>query len=115
MIRARVQLMRLLQEMFEKHLRGLYRWGQVEFHVAEQAEKLPGKSRQAFGKYREIVSIRFGDYDLVVESSNERPPLGHVILTGPTGTIEEQSLDGVVLDRIGQVIRNQQKELVPNG
>jgi len=114
-IHARPQLMRLLQGLFETHLRGLYRWGEVEFHVCEEAEKLPGKSRKAFGKFKEIVSIRFGDYDLTVESPNERPPLGQLTLTGPAGMIEEHSLDAAVIDRIGKMIRSQQEELIPNG
>jgi hypothetical protein len=114
-IRARVQLMRMLQGMFETHLRGLYRWGEVAFHVAEAADKPEGKRKQAYGKFKEIVAIRFGDYDLTVESPNERPPLGHIVLTGPSGTIEIDSLDASALDQIGRRIRSQTEEVVSYG
>lgn len=104
MTNARFQLMRLLQTLFETKLRGIFRWDGVDFYVAEEVDKVPGKSRQPFGKFKEIVSIRFGAYDLTVESSNHRPPLGRMVLTGPGGTVEENSLDTVALDRIGEHI-----------
>ena len=115
MIRARGQLMRLLQEMFETHLRGLYHWGKVDFHVPEEVEKLPGQRRQAYGKYRETVSIRFGVFDITVESPNEFPPLGRVILTGPGDPLEIDSLDALALDQIGKRIRSHHEEVLCNG
>jgi len=115
MIRGRVQLVRMLQGMFETHLRGLYRWGEIAFHVAEAADKPEGKRKNAYGKFKEIVAIRFGPYDLTVESPNEKPPLGHILLTSPDGTMEFDSLDASVLDEIGRRIRSQHEEVVSYG
>ena len=112
MLHARSQLMRLLQGFFETHLRGLYRWGEVQFHVTEEVEKLANGRRSPFGKFKEVVSVRFGDYDLTVESPNERPPLGLIMLTGPHGTVEENSLDDAVLDRFADIIKAHHKETV---
>ena len=115
MIHARQQLFSLVRAMFDGHLRGLYCWDDLVMHVPEAVDNSPGRSRRPFGKFKEVVSVRFGDYDLTLESSHERPPLGRVTLTGPAGTIEEQSLDSAVLDRIGEIIKSHHEELKAYG
>lgn len=105
MLHARAQLMRQVQTLFETHLRGLYRWGEVAILPPDEVDKVPGQRRQAFGKYKEVVSVRFGIFDLTVESPNEWPPLGRVRLDGPE-TVEVSSLDASAWDRIGSIIKH---------
>ena len=104
--------MRLMQGLFERHLRGLYEWGKVDIHIPEEVEKLPGQRRNAFGKFKEVVSIRLGIFDLTLESPNEAPPLGRITLDGPEGSIVEQSLDEIALDRIGAAIKTQHERMI---
>lgn len=111
MLHARYQLMRLLQGFFETHLRGLYRWGEVKFHVAEEVDNPVGQRRSPFGKFKEVVSVRFGPYDLTVESPNQSPPLGKITLIGPGAEFGENSLDEAALGRCAAIIKTHHKEI----
>lgn len=108
MIHARAQLCRLLQNFFELQLCGDFSWGSAEILPAEAVVPVEGgRARFPFGKTREIVSIRFGEFDLVVESSHEAPPLGRITITGSSGRLIEQSLDSSAWERIGRFVINE--------
>lgn len=105
---ARYGLSRHIQAFFDIELRGIFRFDQAAVAPPEEAPRgeLPGMSRP-FGKYREIVAIQFGQYDLSVASSNEKPPLGEVMLSCPDGK-EFGPLDQVTWQRLGAFIRKQE-------
>lgn len=103
--------MRLVQVLFETHLRGLFAPTEVVFHPAEAVDIVPGRSRRPFGKFKEVVSVRFGSFDLTLKSANEMPPLGCISLVGPGGEVEEESLDTLAFDRIGKTIKTQHERI----
>lgn len=110
---ARLGLSRNLLAFFETELCGLFRFDQVKFLPPEDASRPIGWSalrRPPFGKYRELISIQFGPYDLSVASPNEAPPLGEIILTHPDGH-EVGPLDQTTWQRIGLLIRNNERVL----
>lgn len=80
---------------------------------AEKVDAVGGRSRFPFGKTREIVSVKFGLYDLAVYSSNEAPPLGKIVATGPDGRIEVQSLDPLAWREVAEFIM-QNEEILPH-
>lgn len=110
MIRARSQLLRLLQVLFERHLRGLYRWGEVEIGAAENALPEPGRRHNKFGKYRESVTVMFGPFVLTIESPNEKPPLGQISLDTMGDRHLFNSLDEADFDKVGSIIVKYHKE-----
>ena len=94
MIHPRMALTRVTQEFFHTHLIGIYKWDQVEHAPPDRITKSDidlalreGRERPD-GKFREMLRMQFGDYDLMVESSNEAPPLGRIVLTGRDDTVE---------------------------
>jgi len=107
---ARYALSRHLPVFFETELRGVYRFDEITVLPPEDAPRPEGMSplrRPPYGKYRELVSARFGSYDLEVYSPNERPPLGEVVLKYPDGEISGP-LDQVTWQRLGTFIRNRE-------
>src|SRR5262245_60674790 len=107
MINGRVALFRLTQDFFERELRGYYRWDSVSHLVAEPAEKLPGRSKYAYGKIKEIIAIQFGDdYRMTVRSSLEEPPLGRVTLAHGKDIVDGP-LDARTWAKIGAAIRSE--------
>lgn len=104
-------LSRHLQVFFETELCGRYRFDRVAFLPAEKAPLPEGWSplrRSPFGKWRELVAIRFGIYDLSVASPNETPPLGEIRLVHPDGE-EYGPLDTATWQRIGKFIREREE------
>lgn len=104
---ARFGLSRHLQAFFETELCGLYRFDQVVILPAEKAPLPEGWSplrRSPFGKYRELIIVRFAMYELAVSSPNEKPPLGEITLEHPDGR-EYGPLDHATWQRIGKIIR----------
>lgn len=106
---ARYAISRHIPIFFDTELRGLYRYDQVAMLPPETASKPEGwgQRRAPYGKYREIVAIRFGQYDLTVSSPNESPPLGQVTLAYPDGEVAGP-LDQETWRRIGRLIRNRE-------
>lgn len=103
---GRAGLFRQLQQFFETELCGVYRWDGVAHFPAEKTNRVEGERPNAFGKLKEIVAVRFGDYDLTVFSPNEDPPLGWAMLNYPNGAVEGP-LDQTTWARIGAFIRSQ--------
>lgn len=117
MIRANAALTRQAQEMFHRHLLGCFSWEDVMFAPAERTEKAHpvfnerGRKRRGEspeGKYRQIIAMEFGIWQLRIEGPVEHPPLGWVMLDG-RGEIEGP-LDPAVWDKIGQHIKTKQEE-----
>lgn len=103
----RLGLSRHVQVFFEVDLCGLFRFDQAEIDQPEQAELPKGWSplrRPPLGKYREIVSVRFGVYNLRVSSPSEVPPLGEIVLIHPDGR-ESGPLDETTWKRMGAIVR----------
>lgn len=102
-----------LQELFERQLRGLCRYSDIEVHVAIPVEKVPGKRRQALGKVREIVQAGFEDYVLTLESPHEAPPLGRATLNLKGGDmLVEGPIDVATFDRMGEAIKERKLERI---
>ena len=106
-----------MQDCFEQHLRSVCAWSAVEHLPAEGAEEATGEVRSKarakfpFGKQREIVSVRFGLYDLTAYSSHEAPPLGKITITGPGDSrLEENSLDPSAWKRVGEFVAKQESD-----
>lgn len=108
---ARFGLSRHLQVFFETELRGRFRFDEISFLPAEPAPLPDGwhaLRRPPFGKYRELIAIRFGQYDMSVASPNEKPPLGEIMLVYPGGQ-EYGPLDSITWQRIGAFIREREE------
>lgn len=122
MIRAHAALTRQAQEqLFKRHLLGIYRWDDVVFAPKEKNDKPEivvtprGRRRRterAEGKFRAIVQMQFPGRDgiwlLDIESPNEHPPLGWIVLEGPD--IIEGPLDSATWDRVGEFIKKKHEE-----
>lgn len=118
MIRTQMALLRHAQDFFNSDLIGLYRWDQVRIAPPELrsvlAPNLPPverrkqmEAREGGGKYVEQERLRFGPWEILLYSAQERGPLGEVTLrdfdtsrelvTGP--------LDPATWKKIGEHIR----------
>jgi hypothetical protein len=91
MIRSDAALLRHAQDFFLSDLVGLYSWGDVNIAPPEVRPGIPPnvdyrerrkqmEARIGMGKYVEQVRICFKPWELLIYSSNERPPLGEVTL-----------------------------------
>ena len=91
MIRSEAALLRHAQDFFLSDLVGLYSWGDVNIAPPEVRPGIPPnvdyrerrkqmEARIGMGKYYEQVRICFKPWELLIYSSNERPPLGEVTL-----------------------------------
>lgn len=85
---ARSILYRHLHEFFDRYLAGKFQWSEIEHMAAELAVIPEGKTRNPLGKFKEVVHVRFGIFDLEIASPEETPPLGRVTLQSPDGKIE---------------------------
>lgn len=102
MINPRTALTRIAQEFFHQHLIALYRWDEVEYEPPERVENivLTRSERRAMakrgitvpepldGKYREVIRMGFGPYNLMLKSSVEAPPCGIAVLSTGDNKIE---------------------------
>jgi len=105
-VRARAALFRQVREFLETQAVGLYGVGDVDYFVARPAEdKREGGRRFAYGKEREIVEGKFGEFEIVLESPNEAPPLGRVTLRWPGGEVNGP-IDRTTFERAGAAIRS---------
>ena len=104
-MRARAALFRQLREFFETQTTGIFNTGDVAYYVARPAEERTERGRRfAFGKEREIVEGKFGDYEIMIGSSLEFPPLGRVTLRWPEGEVDGP-MDIVTFERAGAAVR----------
>ena len=106
MIRGGAATLRLAQQFFEDHLRGLYQWGSVDLLARENSIPDPGRRRSVYGKYRETARVQFGLYLLTIESPLEHPPLGWATLDHPDG-VDEGPLDAETWRKFGLTIQQQ--------
>lgn len=113
-MRARVSLFRHLQIFFETHLRGVYRFDQFVPYPAHDATPMEtGKRRWEFGKTKEIVEGRIGDFEVLLASPLEVPPLGRVALRKINGqTMVTGPLDPATFERMGEALKLHRKEMI---
>lgn len=108
-MRARQALFGHIRGFFNDHLLGLYRFDDCLVRPAQPAERENGARRFAYGKDREIVHVGFGDYDLVVLSPVEAPPLGRVEFGMRDGesvvNLVSGPIDPTTFERAGRVIK----------
>lgn len=111
---ARQALFTHIRAFFEQHLRGIYSYDDCVVRPAEEAPKVPGKRRFEYGRTREIVHVGFGDYDLVVLSPVEAPPLGRVELgrREPEGVVNLVTgpIDTTTFESAARIIKSATKE-----
>lgn len=113
MMRARAALYRHLQALFEMELRDLYRLSDFISYQPQPAEEhTERKRRWAYGKLKEIVEGRFGDFEILLASPNEVPPLGRVTLRYRNSQILTGALDSVTFAKIGAAVKHHQLEKV---
>jgi hypothetical protein len=91
MIRSDSALLRHAQDFFLSDLVGLYTWGDVKIAPPEERPGIPPnvdyrerrkqmEARVGMGRHIEQARICFKPWELLIYSSNERPPLGEVTL-----------------------------------
>jgi len=91
MIRSDSALLRHAQDFFLSDLVGLYSWGDVKIAPPEARPGIPPnvdyrerrkqmEARTGMGRNIEQARIVFKPWELLIYSSNERPPLGEVAL-----------------------------------
>lgn len=97
MIRSQDALLRHAQEFFLAHMVGIYHWDQVQVAAPDLAPTIPSNAsridrrrmmdeRAGRGKYLEQARLIFplpvgtADWEILIYSSLERPPLGEVML-----------------------------------
>lgn len=118
MIRTQFALLRHAQDFFNSDLVGLYRWDHVRIDPPEkrapliptlspQERRKQQESREGGGRFLEQERLRFGPWEILLYSAQERGPLGEVTLrdfetaqvlvTGP--------LDPATWKKIGERIR----------
>lgn len=121
MIRTQMALLRHAQDFFRSDMVGLYTWDRdVRIDPPELrpvlAPNLPFRerrkqmeAREGGGKYLEKERLRFGPWEILIYSSQERGPVGEVTLRR-TGGLEVRdlvtgSLDPSTWAKIGEHIR----------
>lgn len=97
MIRSQDALLRHAKEFFLRDMVGLYHWDQVQVAAPEISEPIPSNAphkerkrlmelREGRGRYLEQARLIFplpvgtADWEILIYSSLERPPLGEVML-----------------------------------
>jgi len=120
MIRSDSALLRHAQDFFLSDLVGLYSWGDVQIAPPEVRPGIPPnvdyrerrrqmESRVGMGRNVEQARIVFKPWELLIYSSNERPPLGEVSLREADningGVLVSGPIDAATWKRIGEWIR----------
>lgn len=105
MIHARQCLISAARGLFETEICGLYSWDQVRHHAAEPSAPLENGRRNPLGKHKERVVLEFGEFRLVVSSSEEEPPLGKIELYSDGELCAQGPLDANVWARVGSAIK----------
>jgi hypothetical protein len=121
MIRSDSALLRHAQDFFLSDLVGLYTWGDVRIAPPEVRPGIPPnvdyrerrrqmESRVGMGRNVEQARIVFKPWELLIYSSNERPPLGEVSLREADningGVLVSGPIDAATWKKIGEWIRS---------
>ena len=121
MIHQHSALLRHAQDFFRSDLLGFYSWDQVRIANPELAPPIAAdaslQDRRAAqekreGKYLGQARLIFGNWEILIYSPNERPPLGEVILRpneigGPV--LVSGPIDSATWAEIGKRIRTEAK------
>ena len=118
MIRSDSALLRHAQDFFLFDLVGLYSWGDVKIAPPEPRPGIPPnvdyrerrkqmEARAGMGRNVEQARICFKPWELLIYSSNERPPLGEVALRDFDSGVSLVSgpIDAATWRKIGDWIR----------
>lgn len=102
MLSSRALLIRQLQQFFELHLVGLYRWPGSELRAPEKQEKVRGRRQLD----KEMVVVDFDGYSLLIKSPDDSPPLGEITLFDTrNGSSVKGILDEATWVRIADYIK----------
>lgn len=121
MIRTQLALLRHAQDFFRSDLVGLYHWDKdVQIDPPEKRPEIPPalsrvdrrkaqEAREGGGRFLEKERLRFGPWEILLYSAQERGPLGEVTLR-QTGGVEIMDLvtgpiDPATWAKIGEHIR----------
>lgn len=120
MIRSDSALLRHAQDFFLSDLVGIYSWDQVKIAPPEVRPGIPPNvdyrerrkqmdARAGMGRNFEQARIVFSPWELLIYSSNERPPLGEVSLREAGdingGVLVSGPIDAATWRKIGNWIR----------
>ncbi len=119
MIRSSAAMLRHAQDFFNSDLVGLYRWDQVQISAPDLRPTIPPNAervarrrlmeeREGKGKYLEQERLIFRPWEILIYSSNERPPLGEITLRDfdTTQILVTGPLDPRIWSLIGTRIRS---------
>jgi hypothetical protein len=95
-----------VQDFFHRHLLGVFKWDDIEFEPKEKIEVMRGEE-QPDDKYHERLRMRFGRYDMIVESPGCSPPLGLATLRAP-GAALSGPLDDRTWQQFSEFIHQQE-------
>lgn len=105
MIQARAALYGHLRTFIERELSDLVAYDALR-HGPADPEFLPDGRPAGRNRFRERIRVMFGEYDLLMESTTEAPPLGRITLYWPGGSIEGP-LDSATWRKIADHIKAQ--------
>ena len=127
MLHPREMLRRQLEEFFFNQLLDVQRWDQVQIERPIPVLKVPYHQRpkneygrpieqriEKFGKFEELVTVKFRGYSLSIWSPSDEPPLGKLALLG-----NGVAIDGPIVpetwQKIAEVIRaTKPEEIISN-
>jgi hypothetical protein len=118
MIRSHSALMRMAQDFFARELAGRYAFdNNVKLR---DPELVPDKQRreERQGRYRECVWLSFGPWEIGIFSSQEKPPLGELILRGNeigAADVVSGPLDPATWSKIASEIKTHQPRITHHG
>lgn len=116
MIRVLEMYRRSMREFVTRELHGLVDWPAVQFDPPEEHERWEKRgqapdrpTRQADGRWREMIRARFpslpGEWYIIVQSPNERPPMGWIALHGPNAVAMGGPMETETWAQIGARMR----------
>lgn len=116
MIHPRAALISHIRTFVDTELAGLVRYDELEHYQPENLDSPPGYRPNRYEKHKEKAEVRFGNYNLIVCSPSEAPPLGNVRLQY-LGGHAEGPLDMTTWHRLGTIIRDraEPKRIAANG
>ncbi len=107
----RAILTRQIIDFFNTHLRGTFTWDDVTLRPAEKAEKIIGR-RQID---KEIATVDFAGYSIMISSPDEKPPLGEVMLFSlEHGILAQGPIDTATWGRVAEAIKAHEKKDMTN-
>jgi len=121
MIHPHSALLRHAQDFFRSDLLGLYSWDRVQITSPELAPPIAAEAslrdRRAArdrreGRYLGQARLIFGNWEILIYSPNERPPLGEVVLRPNEiggAVLVSGPIDAATWAEIGQKIRKEAK------